>query len=341
MIKTAKELAAACVDAAKNHKTLSVKGCWGAPMTAANKARWVREQEYNRREDRAAAIKQADSNTFGFDCVCMIKGLLWGWDGSTDKPYGGAGYNCNGIPDIGEDAMIDACSDVSWDFTAVQVGEVVWMPGHIGVYIGDNLVVECTPIWEDGVQITACNCTKAGYKTRVWQKHGKLPYVTYEAEPEHWYRVRKAWEDAGSQVGAYKDLEHAKAGCPDGYGVFDWNGKCVYERFGRYESEEYPLEFFVRDIQEAIGAAVDGVAGPETLAKTPTLSAQFSATHPAVKPVQARLWELGYTEVGEADGEAGPKFTRALAHFQMDNGCMPTGLAEEWGKTWQKLLGLA
>ena len=340
MIETAKELAAACVDAAKNHKTLYVKGCWGAPMTEANKQRWMREQEYNRREDRAAAIKQADSDTFGFDCVCLIKGLLWGWDGSTDKPYGGAGYACNGVPDIGEDAMIDACADVSWDFTNIQVGEVVWMPGHIGVYIGDNLAVECTPIWEDGVQITACNCTKAGYKTRVWQKHGKLPYVTYEAEPEHWYRVRESWEDAGSQVGAYKDLEHAKAGCPEGYSVYNWYGNCVYYNGGG-EFVTDTQETFVLEIQKAIGAAQDGIAGAETLAKTPTLSARFNATHPAVRPVQARLWELGYTEVGDADGTAGPKFTSALAHFQKDNGCTPTGLAEEWGKTWQKLLGLA
>jgi hypothetical protein len=40
--------------------------------------------------------------------------------------------------------------------------------------------VECTPKWENKVQITACNCTKAGYNRRDWVKHGKLPYVSYE-----------------------------------------------------------------------------------------------------------------------------------------------------------------
>lgn len=45
-----------------------------------------------------------------------------------------------------------------------------------------------------------------------------------------WYRVRKSWEDAKSQKGAYKVLKNAKA-CADknkGYSVFDWNGNVVY-----------------------------------------------------------------------------------------------------------------
>ena len=47
-------------------------------------------------------------------------------------------------------------------------------------------------------------------------------------EPEHWYRIRKTWADAKSQIAAYKDLNNAKAACPVGYTVFDWNGKAVY-----------------------------------------------------------------------------------------------------------------
>ena len=51
---------------------------------------------------------------------------------------------------------------------------------------------------------------------------------TADPEPEHWYRIRKTWEDAKSQIAAYKDLNKAKAACPVGYTVFDWNGKAVY-----------------------------------------------------------------------------------------------------------------
>lgn len=161
-------------------------------------------------------------------------------------------------------------------------------------------------------------------------------------EPEHWYRVRKSWEDASSQVGAYKVLENAKANCPEGYSVYDWNGNCIfYNGGGEFVTDTYPLEEFVRDIQKACGAGVDGIAGPETLSKTVTLSAHINATHPAVKPVQERLFYLGYQEVGDADGIAGPKFTSAVAHFQQDNGCEVDGEITARCLTWQKLLGLA
>ena len=64
----------------------------------------------------------------------------------------------------------------------MEVGEAVWCSGHIGVYIGDGLAVECTPSWENKVQITAvANIgAKSGYNARKWTKHGKLPYITYE-----------------------------------------------------------------------------------------------------------------------------------------------------------------
>lgn len=187
--KTAKELAAACKDVAKNYKTLYIMGCFGAPMTAKNKTRYTKNHSYNKQAFRAEAINAASTDTFGFDCVCLIKGLLWGWNGDVSKTYGGAGYAINGVPDIGADTMIKKCKDVSTDFSNIQVGEAVWMPGHIGVYIGDGLAVECTPIWKDGVQITAVANIgrKEGYSLRKWEKHGKLPYVTYQ--PEVTYRV--------------------------------------------------------------------------------------------------------------------------------------------------------
>ena len=51
-----------------------------------------------------------------------------------------------------------------------------------------------------------------------------------KAEPtvEKWYRVRKSWSDESSQLGAYVSLDNAKANCPTGYAVYDWNGKEIY-----------------------------------------------------------------------------------------------------------------
>lgn len=181
MIKTNTELVAMLKKVATNYKTLYVMGCFGAPMNAANKTRYCSNHSYNQQAARTAMIKAASADTFGFDCVCLIKGLLWGWNGDASKTYGGATYASNGVPDIGADTMITKCSGLSTDFSKIEVGEAVWMSGHIGVYIGDGLVVECTPSWDNKVQITACNCTKSGYNRRNWTKHGKLPYITYEA----------------------------------------------------------------------------------------------------------------------------------------------------------------
>ena len=152
-------------------------------MTVANKTRYCNNHFYNQNATRKAMINAATNDTFGFDCVNLIKGVLWGWNGDKSKTYGGAKYLTNGVTDVSADGMIAECLNVSADFSNIEVGEAVWCPGHIGVYIGDGLAVECTPMWKNCVQITACNCTKSGYNRRNWDKHGKLPYITYE-QPE-------------------------------------------------------------------------------------------------------------------------------------------------------------
>lgn len=42
------------------------------------------------------------------------------------------------------------------------------------------------------------------------------------------YRVRKSWSDAKSQIGAFSSLDNAKKACKSGYFVFDANGNVVY-----------------------------------------------------------------------------------------------------------------
>lgn len=106
------------------------------------------------------------------------------------------------------------------------------------------------------------------------------------------------------------------------------------------EQDGYTLEQFVRDVQKACGAEVDGIAGPETISKTVALSASKNRTHPAVVPVQKRLAALGYTMVGEADGMTGPKFELAVLKFQKDNQCWVDGEITARNKTWKKLLGM-
>ncbi len=179
MIQTAKELVAACLDAVNNHKTMYVLSCFGAPMNEKNKARYAKADP-----KRAAEIRAASSDTFGFDCICFIKGLLWGWNGDTSQVYGGAVYKSNGIPDIGADQLIKQCTDVSDDFSTIVPGEYVWLPGHCGIYVGDGLAAEATFEPVSGVQLQAVlpMGVKDGYPATGWVKHGKLPWISYEVE---------------------------------------------------------------------------------------------------------------------------------------------------------------
>lgn len=183
----AQELINRVRDAAVNHKTLYVYACFGAPLNNANKQRYTNNCDYNRQPSRSSKIWAASSDTFGFDCVNLIKGILWGWDADLNHIYGGATYASNGCPDTNANGMFwDYCYDQSNNFSNIIPGEFVWMEGHIGVYIGGGLAVECTPIWNDGVQITAVGNIgpKSGYATRTWTSHGKSKLIDYSAQPE-------------------------------------------------------------------------------------------------------------------------------------------------------------
>ena len=175
---------------AGNYKTLYVMGCFGAPMTAENKKRYTQNHDYNKAAARVKMINAASADTFGFDCVNLIKGILWGWSGDASRRYGGAAYPtaaavaAGACPDVSADGMIKICKEVSTDFSRIVPGAAVWVKGHIGVYIGDGLAVECTPKWRNKVQVTAVSNigTKAGYNARKWTKWGKIPYISYEEE---------------------------------------------------------------------------------------------------------------------------------------------------------------
>lgn len=74
-----------------------------------------------------------------------------------------------------------------------------------------------------------------------------LTQYDVKADTVTWYRVRKSWEDASSQIGAFKILKNAKA-CVDknpGYFVFDDKGVVVY---GKAEFDPYLVRVSVADL---------------------------------------------------------------------------------------------
>lgn len=226
------------------HKTLYVMGCFGAPLTAANKIRYTNNHEYNRRSNRSSMIKSASENTFGFDCVGLIKGVLWDWNGNTNRLYGGAEYASNGVPDINADTMIARCKNVSTDFSTIEIGEAVWLPGHIGVYIGDGKFVESTPQWKNGVQITS---------RKTWRKHGKLPYILYEAKGTDTVNIELNVLKSNSRGEQVKTLQRLLIG-------FGYDIK-VDGAFGSITDRT------VRTFQRKNGLSADGIVGAKTWSK--------------------------------------------------------------------------
>lgn len=102
----------------------------------------------------------------------------------------------------------------------------------------------------------------------------------------------------------------------------------------------YSLSDFVEDVQRCLGATVDGKAGPQTLGKTITLSTVYNRKHAVVQYVQKRLYALGYTEVGEADGIYGSATKKAVKRFQKDINGTQDGVITAKNKTWKALLGM-
>lgn len=256
---------------AANHKTLYVLGGIGFPLNARGKQRSAKN-EFNRRSDRAPKISAASDDTFAMDCVGMIKTILWGWTGDPKRTYGGAAYAANGVPDIGADRMITVCTDVSTDFSKITPGEAVWMPGHIGVYIGDGLAIECTPIWKDGVQITACNRTVAGYNRRNWKKHGKLPYIDYAAAATPAVKPTPVPSKPASSAGKITVKEWQLAAIADGfkfpkYGADGaWGAECesVAKRAICQKRIRYTNKNLTKLVQRVVGTTVDGLFGNGT-----------------------------------------------------------------------------
>lgn len=192
------ELVSKLNEIVEDYDTMYVYGAIGQHLTASLIANRAKAYGWFYTEKRLAQYEKAIASgkyIWSFDCVNVIKSVLWGWNGDKSKSYGGAVYGSNGVSDVNADGCINICKNVKsyygsnddvdpWD--DIQIGEAVWTNGHIGIYVGEGLAIECTPKWDNKLQITGVgnkpfNKTYNG-KKRTWKKHGKLPWITYLSE---------------------------------------------------------------------------------------------------------------------------------------------------------------
>lgn len=192
----------AMLEQAAESRTLYVLGGIGAPAGYGNnRKRFSTNYDYNKDPERTKMIKDCPDDTFFFDCVCLGKAILWGWNGDPKKVYGGAVYGSNNVPDFGTEQAIKYCRDVSSDFSKLTPGEWLYMPGHIGYYVGGSTVIECTPKWKNGVQHTSLT-------TRNWVTHGKLKYIEYieDEKPDNRHTCPKCGHKFTEAVKSVDDI---------------------------------------------------------------------------------------------------------------------------------------
>lgn len=130
-------------------KTMYVQTAFGAPLTKANKLRFASASSFN--SQRSAKIFEASEDTLGFDEIGLISYV----SGMKFKDFG---------------QIMSQCIDISKDFSTIVPGEIVFMKGRAGIFIGDDQVVTVSL---NGVGTTTID---------GWISHGKLSYITY-AEP--------------------------------------------------------------------------------------------------------------------------------------------------------------
>ena len=163
----------------QNYKTVYVNGGIGYRLTPAGKQRAKGNSKNLILGKLKPAIANASEHTWAFDCNNLVMSVIYGWKGDESKTYGGADYSKPTW--YTTETLLSACTNISTNFNVIDRGELVGMKGHVGVYIGNGIVVECTPKWKNCVQFTNLG-NLSQYKNgnyRLWSKHGKLPFIDY------------------------------------------------------------------------------------------------------------------------------------------------------------------
>lgn len=186
------------------------------------------------------------------------------------------------------------------------------------------------------------------------------------------YRVRKSWDDASSQLGAFSVLDNAKtlADANPGYSVFDSTGTSVYAPGSAATDPDPKADPGPAQFQSwlnagySAGLTVDGLWGPKTRAAAikalqTELNGQFSkrltvdgvwgpktqaacvnvrqgARGNLTQIIQGLLYIRGYDPKG-FDGVFGAGCAAAVKAFQIDAGLSADGIVGR--NTWEALLG--
>ena len=141
---------------------------WGTFGQVATKTLYEQKKRQYPNQYLAADFK----NQFGMrvhDCVGLIKGYMW----TNDE--GRIEYNAKQDKDVS--GMLAQCNEIGNVLNIPEIpGVLVFMKGHVGVYIGNGEVIEAKG--------HAYGVVKTKLKDRPWDTYGKLSWLNYIVEME-------------------------------------------------------------------------------------------------------------------------------------------------------------
>ena len=169
------EYAKKCLSLGNN--SVYVYGSFGNKLTTSFCDSKQRQYPDVNTASRTAGYKKlCDGKHYGFDCVGLIKSFYWGG-------YGQTSYNSS--TDVSADGMYNRAK-VKGNISSMdksRKGLLVQMPGHIGIYIGNNEVIECTIATQFAKQSHGLGgVCKTRLSDRNWTHWLECPYIDYVKE---------------------------------------------------------------------------------------------------------------------------------------------------------------
>lgn len=170
------EYAKECLGLGDN--SVYVYGAWGNKMTTSFcDSKHKQYPSINTKTRTAKYKKLCDGKHYAFDCVGLIKSFYWGG-------YGKAKYNSK--TDVSANGMYNKAK-VKGNISTIdksRKGLLVQKNGHIGIYVGNNEVIECTIDRKAKQSHGLGGVCKTKLSDRKWEHWLECPYIDYVDEPK-------------------------------------------------------------------------------------------------------------------------------------------------------------
>jgi uncharacterized protein YgiM (DUF1202 family) len=168
------EYAKKCLELGDN--SVYVYGSYGNKLTTSFcDSKYKQYPSVNTSSRNIKYKRLCDGKHYGFDCVGLIKSFYWGG-------YGKTKYNSNS--DVSANGMYNKAK-VKGNISTIdksRKGILVQKNGHIGIYVGNNEVIECTIDSKAKQSHGLGGVCKTKLSDRKWEHWLECPFIDYVEE---------------------------------------------------------------------------------------------------------------------------------------------------------------